>query len=67
MDKYLLCGEISVPRPRTASSEGEEESSPRGIVTYKGRKRGTVEFCGIWKHSKAMKDHVANGVRYRHQ
>ena len=61
MEKYLLCGELSV------SSKGEEDGASTGngiggVRVYKGRRRGTVDFCGIWRHSKAMKDLVANGV-----
>ena len=70
MENYLLCGELS-PSSSPGEDGGEDgesgsiqESQNRSgrMKVYKGRKRGTVEFCGIWKHSKAVKDLVANGV-----
>ena len=73
MEKYLLCGELS-----SSGSRGQEEKEEDGLdgaggssnslegggkmKVYKGRKRGTVEFCGIWKHNKAVKELVATGV-----
>lgn len=63
MEKYLLCGELS------ASGSYREEGNDAGALeasgrvrVYKGRRRGTVDFCGIWKHSKFLKELVANGV-----
>lgn len=70
MERYLLCGELSVPSSGslredegedTSSASSEQETGKR-VTVYKGRRRGTVEFCGIWKHSKVVKDFVANGV-----
>lgn len=58
MEKYLLCGELSTQR----EDDGTGEVNSGLVEVYKGRKRGTVEFCGIWKHSKTVKDQVANGV-----
>lgn len=62
MEKYLLCGELS---PALSQDKEEDEGSQENggrMKVYKGRRRGTVEFCGIWKHSKAVKDLIANGV-----
>lgn len=60
MEKFLLCGEIS------SSKANDDDSSELGVSgrvkLYKGRRRGTVEFCGIWKHNKTMKELVASGV-----
>ena len=65
MENYLLCGAVS-NSASFACLPGEESSCSSGssvkVTLYKGRKRGTVEFVGIWKHDRAMKDLVANGV-----
>ncbi len=64
MEKYLLCGELSTSgsfKEEEEDNASELEANGRMRV-YKGRRRGTVEFCGIWKHNKLMKELVANGV-----
>lgn len=64
MEKYLLCGELSASgsfKEEENSASSEVEASVR-VRVYKGRRRGTVDFCGIWKHNKLMKELVANGV-----
>ena len=68
MENYLLCGELS-PSQGPLREEGEDDSDVSSereasgrVVAYKGRRRGTVNFCGIWRHNKAAKDLVANGV-----
>ena len=66
MEKFLLCGEISNSREEEQDDDDGGELGVSGRVKlYKGRRRGTVEFCGIWKHNKAMKELVASGVRDR--
>lgn len=66
MENYLLCGEFSASGSfieENGASVADEQESSRRVRVYKGRRRGTVDFCGIWKHSKLMKELVANGVR----
>ena len=71
MENYLLCGELGstagvFPNSRASESDSNSGSCSElnngGCLFYKGRKKGSVEFVGIWKHSKAKKDLVANGV-----
>lgn len=71
MENYLLCGELgstvgNPPSSRvsepTSNSGSSSEVSNGGCLLYKGRRKGSVEFVGIWKHSKAKKDLIANGV-----
>ena len=70
MENYLLCGELGgiagVPPNSRAESNSNSGSSSElsdgGCLLYKGRRKGSVEFVGIWKHSKAKKDLIANGV-----
>ena len=71
MENYLLCGELGStagipPNSRASESNSNSGSSSElsdgGCVLYKGRRKGSVEFVGIWKHRKAMKDLIANGV-----
>lgn len=63
MEKYLLCGEFSASGSFKEENDASGGSSSRRVRVYKGRRRGTVDFCGIWKHNKLMKELVANGVR----
>ncbi len=67
MDKYLLCGEFSLSsrgggERDDGSDAGSSQEVDGRLKVYKGRRRGTIEFCGIWKHSKVVKELVANGV-----
>lgn len=71
MENYLLCGELGSTVGIPPSSQVSESTSNSGsgselsngcCLLYKGRRRGSVEFVGIWKHSKAKKDLIANGV-----
>ena len=64
MENYLLCGAVSNSASFAClpSEESSSSGSSAKVTLYKGRKRGTVEFVGIWKHDRAMKDLVANGV-----
>lgn len=57
MENFLLCDELQSLR-----------DCPLGHLTcpallYKGRRKGTVEFVGIWKHNKLDKKYIENGVR----
>ena len=67
MENYLLCGEIggAAAAASLTSQSGISEGGNKygGCLLYKGRKKGSVEFVGIWRHSKSRKDSVANGVR----
>ena len=67
MEDYLLCGELSPDsveaRESNASRDSSQENSGR-IKVYKGRKRCTVDFLGVWRHNKSMKELIANGVYY---
>lgn len=73
MENYLLCGElsgtVSVPPQSEASSSNVSGSSVEihdgGCLHYKGRRKGSVEFVGIWKYSKAKKDVIANGASFK--
>lgn len=67
MENYLLCGEIggAVAQNGHSESNGILEVHDGGCLLYKGRRKGTVNFVGIWKHSKTKKDVVANGVSVR--
>jgi hypothetical protein len=63
MEKYLLCGELSASGSFSEEDSGAGDLETGGRVkVYKGRKRGTVDFCGIWRHHKSLKEPVANGV-----
>lgn len=64
MENYLLCGEIGGAVAQSSDSESScsVEVHDDSCLLYKGRRKGTVNFVGIWKHSKAKKDVVANGV-----
>ena len=64
MENYLLCGEIggAVVQSDQFESNGSVEVHDGSCLLYTGRRKGTVNFVGIWKHSKAKKDMVANGV-----
>ena len=71
MENYLLCGELggidgNPPSSRvsesTSNSGSGSELSNGGCLLYKGRRKGSVEFVGIWKHNKARKDLITNGV-----
>lgn len=73
MENYLLCGELgsvvgSPPSSRVSESTGNigssSELSNGGCLLYKGRRKGSVEFVGIWKHSKAKKHLITNGVSF---
>lgn len=63
MENYLLCGELSASGSFKEEDidAGDLEASGRERI-YKGRRRGTVEFCGIWKQDKSLKELVSNGV-----
>ena len=71
MENYLLCGEIGGAAAASLTSQSgiseaggsSDEVRDGGCLLYKGRKKGSVEFVGIWRHSKSRKDSVANGVR----
>ena len=63
MENYVLCGELSALSSTLLGDKDSRESNAVRVVKYKGRRKGTIEFCGIWKHSKSVKDLVANGVR----
>ena len=74
MENYLLCGEIggSLDPPLPPSSQSSTSDSSgvasgaQGLngrcVLYKGRRKGSVNFVGIWRHDKTTKELVANGV-----
>ena len=63
MENYLLCGELSVSEAARDDEKGSSgEWSKGGVTLYKGRKRGTVEFFGVWRHHKSKRELVANGV-----
>ena len=69
MENYLLCGEIggaaslsSQSRLSEAAGGSDTDNQDGDCLLYKGRRKGTVEFVGIWKHSKSRKNLVANGV-----
>ena len=57
MENYLLCGAVS-----NLNSPSSAKFQNNVVTLYKGRKRGTVEFVGIWRHSRAAKDLVTNNV-----
>ena len=64
MENYLLCGELCASGSFKEGDidAGDLDSSGR-VRIYKGRRRGTVDFCGIWKQDKSLKELVANGVK----
>jgi len=66
MENYLLCGavsnSVSVHSGKRKSKESRDSSK---VTLYKGRKRGTVEFVGIWKYERVLKDLVSNGVSHK--
>ena len=49
MQNYLLYGEMS---------------NATGRTLYKGRKKGTVQYCGLHKWSKERKMHISNEVSH---
>ncbi len=58
MENYLLCGELS-----SCSAEAAlNKLSPAGLL-YKGRRKGSVQFVGIYRHEKQDKQYIENGVR----
>ena len=57
MENFLLCGELGIPQDQATYSTAQLHSG-----VYKGRKKGTVEFVGIWKYGKREKEYVENGV-----
>ena len=67
MENYLLCGEIGGAAAPSSHSEsnGSVEVHDGDCLLYKGRRKGTVNFVGIWKHSKTKKDVMTNGVSAR--
>ena len=64
MENYLLCGAVSNSASLVGGGCKSKESTRNGgkVTLYKGRRRGSVEFVGIWKHERVLKELVSNGV-----